>query len=363
MMDAISPIFSLGYLWVDLFFLLSGFVMSHVYQSWFIHPDRSVGRFLWLRFSRIYPLFLLTLLCLIAWESWKASQGILFYGGPFFEQWGLNSKLAAFEGPINIWHALPSHLMLLQSLTSHSLNWNISAWSLSAEWLSYLCFPVLLMMLRNQTGLSRLVIPLCLITLVSISNQYGHLDVTGNGIGFLRGLASFSLGMSLFFSGWWRYAKLGHPALLLGALVLPVILMHFNPQGLAQLSVILAFALLILCCAAQKSHLQGCSSQLLDLLDNRLFRYLGDLSYSIYLWHVPMLLVLMEGLHAYSSELLVRWFDQQGALPFISFILIFLTLLLLLSSFSYHVIERPLQAWLRIKKAKANVTEKNKVLR
>src|SRR5207248_4950980 len=46
-----------GYLAVDLFFFLSGFVLTHVYgrrltdgKSW-----PAIGRFLWARFCRIYP--------------------------------------------------------------------------------------------------------------------------------------------------------------------------------------------------------------------------------------------------------------------------------------------------------------------
>src|SRR5260370_2250304 len=46
-----------GYLAVDLFFFLSGFVLTHVYGTRLAeeHNWRSIGKFLWARFSRIYP--------------------------------------------------------------------------------------------------------------------------------------------------------------------------------------------------------------------------------------------------------------------------------------------------------------------
>lgn len=90
-----------GYIWVDLFFILSGYVMIHVYRNTFKDGVTLSNwrQFMWLRFSRIYPLFLITLLTLIAWESFKASEGILFYAGPLAESWGLAGQ-APFEGTL-----------------------------------------------------------------------------------------------------------------------------------------------------------------------------------------------------------------------------------------------------------------------
>ena len=46
-----------GYLWVDLFFILSGLVLAHVYGEAFARSPRTIsyGRFLWLRLTRVYP--------------------------------------------------------------------------------------------------------------------------------------------------------------------------------------------------------------------------------------------------------------------------------------------------------------------
>ncbi len=73
-----------GYLWVDLFFILSGLVLAHVYGETFARTPRTIGygRFLWLRLTRVYPLYLVTLLLLVGWELYKAHHGIGFYAGP-----------------------------------------------------------------------------------------------------------------------------------------------------------------------------------------------------------------------------------------------------------------------------------------
>ena len=62
-----TGILSKGYLWVDFFFLLSGFIISHVYSrqlSQGLHRS-AVRRFLWARFTRLYPLHLFTLLIFV----------------------------------------------------------------------------------------------------------------------------------------------------------------------------------------------------------------------------------------------------------------------------------------------------------
>ncbi len=78
-----------GYLWVDLFFILSGLVLAHVYGEAFARTPRTIsyGRFLWLRLTRVYPLYLVTLLLLVGWELYKAHHGIGFYAGPLFKMW------------------------------------------------------------------------------------------------------------------------------------------------------------------------------------------------------------------------------------------------------------------------------------
>src|SRR5215472_15992241 len=48
-----------GYLAVDLFFLLSGFVLAHVYGARIAaSPWREIGPFFWARFAKIYPIHL-----------------------------------------------------------------------------------------------------------------------------------------------------------------------------------------------------------------------------------------------------------------------------------------------------------------
>ncbi len=136
-----------SYLWVDLFFVLSGFVMMHIYQQTF-SKGVTVAKwryFMWLRFARIYPLFLVTLLILVLWESIKYFSATGFYGGPLFDSWGM-SGIPAFAGPFNRSDTLMSNFTMLHAVINKDLSWNISSWSLSVEWLCYMVFPLLIPM-------------------------------------------------------------------------------------------------------------------------------------------------------------------------------------------------------------------------
>jgi peptidoglycan/LPS O-acetylase OafA/YrhL len=122
-----DPIISRGGLGVDLFFILSGFILSYNYVSslgkgW--HGRRSI-RFLQLRLARVYPVHLVTSLSAVAMFFVASALDI-----PYQEQ--------ADNTPLSF----IANLLLVQTWFGQPYSWNGVAWSVSAEWFAYLLFPI-----------------------------------------------------------------------------------------------------------------------------------------------------------------------------------------------------------------------------
>ncbi len=109
-----------GFVGVSFFFILSGFILTHVYQQGFEENRISKRSFYVSRLARIYPLHLLTLLI-----------------------WVYMRK----DHPLNIPYItnLISNTFLVQSFyPTDEIRFNDAAWSLSAEMFFYLLFPLLI---------------------------------------------------------------------------------------------------------------------------------------------------------------------------------------------------------------------------
>src|SRR5438477_9139741 len=139
-----------GYLAVDMFFVLSGFVITHAYKESF--AQRVTGRhysdFLKARVARIYPLHITVLLLFVATATAERAASYALRGSfepiPLLGERSLGGLLA--------------NLVMLQGLWARELSWNDPSWSISLEFLAYLLFPVFFPVLRRagraaKTGL------------------------------------------------------------------------------------------------------------------------------------------------------------------------------------------------------------------
>jgi peptidoglycan/LPS O-acetylase OafA/YrhL len=115
-----APIVDNGYVSVSFFLLLSGFVLSYNYRERGERGEMRAGTFWVARFSRIYPVFLLSLVVSLGMlaEEWHVRTH-----GQFF--WGVGLTL------------------LLQQGWSPNLCtfWNTPAWTLTTDVLFYAVFP------------------------------------------------------------------------------------------------------------------------------------------------------------------------------------------------------------------------------
>ena len=155
---------------MSLFFVLSGFVIHYNYRTSVTTQGWSgVAAFIWARFSRLYPLFLLILFAdmLLGKHLWSAPP----------EQ--LDSVL----------RALPYYFLSVQSwvyepIRTHSLIYAIGTvvpvtWSISTEWFFYLAFPViapLVLFLRRSTSAVIATIVWCFVWGYFATTVYDHIN-------------------------------------------------------------------------------------------------------------------------------------------------------------------------------------------
>ena len=260
-----------GILAVDLFFVLSGFIMAYTYINDFRKNGlRAFPDFLGRRFARIEPLnvFLLLTLSLIALVT-----SLVFGHSPFPEV-----QLHNLRGD------LLANLMLLQGIgVGHNLNG--PSWSISDEFAAYLIFPLLLGLVFHRRmlvcGLSVAAALTYLILMASKQPNLG-MDPTIYGIYWDVGrcFSEFTLGLAsyrFFASPRWRQA-LSSDAVFFGisfALAAIVLL------RLGQLYAALLFPFLILAIARNRGFGQ-------KILEHRILYFMGLISYSLYLVHDPI---------------------------------------------------------------------------
>src|ERR1700688_4009579 len=144
---SISQLPAKGYLGVDFFFILSGFILSHVYLDGLslgtVHPYDFYIK----RLARIYPVHLFTLLLTVFLAA--AFLQLSRYMYPTIVTPGFFSDVC------------PPGRFLANLLLVHAWGWerntlyslNKPSWSISAEWFAYLLFPMLVTCLRRVRGL------------------------------------------------------------------------------------------------------------------------------------------------------------------------------------------------------------------
>lgn len=261
-----SPLIRNSYLFVDFFFVLSGFVIAWNYgdrlANW-----RDVRQFLVLRAGRLYPLHIFMLFLFLAWESAKLLLG--------------DHGALAFTGD-NQPSTIASNIFLVQSLhVNDALSWNAPSWSISTELWAYVVFALV----SATVGLRH-----WMLAAIAVAAPLFLLGVTRTGMdvtydwGLVRCLFGFALGVACArlhrARGLAPRLNGGLPASVVETLALVAVVWFVSSAGKSNWSLLapFVFAGAVLVFAAE----QGLFSRLLQL---RFFRWLGVLSYSIYLTH------------------------------------------------------------------------------
>jgi peptidoglycan/LPS O-acetylase OafA/YrhL len=178
-----------GYLWVEFFFVLSGFILTHVYASrlgdfW---QGRAYLPFLRARLIRLYPLHLFMLFVILALvlslRALAASGGyVSIYDQPYH-------SIVSFP-------TFVANLFLVQAWNLFPyLSWNGVAWFVSVEFLICLLFPLYLLLARGGIWRGALLVSCGLAGLIVLDLTSKHgLDITFHN-GIYRGMSGFAVGV------------------------------------------------------------------------------------------------------------------------------------------------------------------------
>jgi peptidoglycan/LPS O-acetylase OafA/YrhL len=330
-----------GWLWVDFFFVLSGFIMSYVYGKYFKNgtTGSAYKKYLGARLARVYPLHFFTLIWAIicAMAITRLSTSL----DPFFADM------------FNVKTAVPASLLLIQSL--HIFNaapLNTPSWSLSTEWWVYMIFPLFVPFFSRLKIIGKSLTLIFIIAMFLVIRYWlGPLSGPVKGqptinlvadFGFIRCLAGFLTGMLLFE---FYEAKAGYSILknswsfivfFTGILVA----MHFGIMDV----IILAFFPFILLTAAYNT------SGVKKFLDTRPLQRLGDWSFSIYMVHVPLMMLYwiysVKKDPGHFSDIMKLITSKPNYGLGVVLCVITVTLTLLVASLTYKYVEVPARNYL-----------------
>jgi peptidoglycan/LPS O-acetylase OafA/YrhL len=290
---------------VDVFFVLSGFVISYAYEDWFSRRLQwhDIGQFLTYRFARIYPVHLVTF----------AVMNLLFVARALtFGTQGLPDRYDAIT--------VLSSLTLTHDWIPGGQTPNMPAWSVSAEWFAYLLFPGLCLVLAR----SRWLIVVYAAAGLSLAffqpfGQYGPARVLS---GFLVGMATYRIWVGLDHI---RLARATGPLI-----VVAIAFWASNLEPPMAVGLVL-FAILLIATANPADFLGR-------VLSWRAAVYLGEISYSLYMVHWPVRVMVRYGLDA--AGLLSR-------IPPPGLVFLYIVTTVALAVASYHYVEIPGRTALR----------------
>ena len=182
---------SRGYVWVEFFFALSGFILVYVYGArarnfW---NGSAYLTFLKTRLARLYPVHFVTLITMLL-LMWTLNQ-LSYWGGYlsiYHQPWP----------PINTWPSFVASLLLVQGWNLFPwLTWNGASWFVSVEFALCLLFPLYVMLSRGRwwLGLALIGFGISWLAFLAVSDGHG-LDITYHN-GVFRGMAGFSVGVGL----------------------------------------------------------------------------------------------------------------------------------------------------------------------
>ena len=319
--DGMIRILNHGYLAVDFFFLLSGFVLSYAYDG---RSEMKKADFFKRRLIRLHPMLIMGafvgMICFLIGGSqqWNGSTVPLYL------------TLLCFVLSVLMLPAIPSSATEVRG-NGEMFPLNGPAWSLFFEYIGNILYILFIRRLSTKILGAFVLLLGVLHTVFSLGNfsGYGSIGVgwTLDGVNFCGGLIRmlFPLTLGMFLSRRFKPLKIKSSFWTCSLLLLIVFSVPYIPgfnfvsfNGLYESICVLIFFPLIL--------IMGASAQNLNRKTNKINHFLGDLSYPLYMIHYPIMYLFYQWLIANECYTLSETFFVAIPVVVLSVLLAFLFL-------------------------------------
>jgi peptidoglycan/LPS O-acetylase OafA/YrhL len=311
MRPLLAPLAFGGYLSLEAFFVLSGFIMAYNYATR-VHTKAEYRRYLWARFARVYPVHFVTLLMMLVF--------VLVLGpDPYFR-----SDFGNWWANLFLYQAFPGWCSV-----------NVPAWSISCDAVAYLVFPLLVWSALKLTPRMALAWSVAVL-LAGITGIWlnGYQEPSLNmpiyyPIIWLRVGTEFTVGVLLW--KWWAAKPRGSARWDVTAAICFVVTFLWcyavpatSPATFFALPFITLF---VLSCASATGWIGR-------FLSSRPLQWGGRVSYSLYLTHYIVLLLFKH---------LLPWENYIDAPILVRVVLVLLIIPWVLgpAALVYHYVEEP----------------------
>ena len=295
-----------GYLAVDFFFILSGFVIGYAYDERMRNGTLSVKQFFLRRLIRLHPMVVM-----------GAVIGFVSFALTGFERWdgtcaGVGLSCIAFLSALVMLPAMPGMMREVRG-NGEMFPLNGPCWSLFYEYVASILYAILLRRLSRRCLAGVAIGLACVWAWFAITNQSGYgsigvgwtidpMNVTG---GLLRMLCPFTIGLLL--------SRVFKPMRMKGAFwlcaSLLVVLFHvpyieggmpYSANGLFEMAcIIVVFPLMVWMAASDSTT---------DFVSMRICTFLGDISFPLYIVHYPLMYAFYRWLiHTKQYTFLETW--------------------------------------------------------
>jgi peptidoglycan/LPS O-acetylase OafA/YrhL len=299
--DLLNLFYEYGHYGVEFFFIISGYVFALVYLSQAVKI--SGKKFFINRLARLYPLHILTLLIVLFLQLYSKESFSTFLIHVYNDFYHFILNLFFISG----WGF------------EQGLSFNGPVWSVSVEIIIYFLFFLTLIKSKSFLVLKSVLIVLFFVLVKKLTN-YGYLD--GLNINVINCGILFFEGVLIYFIN----NKYNNKYL---SCLIGLSLLFFSFYGNFKLFIFLPSVLLISLCFE------------IFLNDNlkKLFNFLGNLTYGLYLWHLPVQLFLILSIK-YNN---INFNIINNEFFFLSYI----ALVFSISTISYYFFEKKLRILIR----------------